>query len=277
MNDWRSARLPHARLGLGGWLRVLGRGGALGAVTYGGLLVLVLVRLIERPLCGEIRPVTPHITQGVCRAAFVILGLGYAIRGTPMASPGAVVANHGSWLDVFALNAAQRIYFVAKAEVAGWPAIGWLARATGTVFIARKSSAAKAQQRLFEERLQAGHPLLFFPEGTSTDSIRMLPFKSTLFAAFFSHGEERMLQIQPVTVVYHAPAGQDARYYGWWGDMTFGGHLLKVLATPRQGRVEVIFHDPVAVGAFADRKALAAHCEAVIRAAHPGPAALVKP
>ncbi|MDP3959050.1 MAG: lysophospholipid acyltransferase family protein [Pseudorhodobacter sp.] len=277
MSDWRSARLARPRLGFGGWLRVLGRGAALGSVTYGGLLVLVLVRLIERPLCGQVRPVTPHITQGVCRTAFAILGMGYAIRGTPMRAPGAVVANHGSWLDVFALNAAQRIYFVAKAEVAGWPAIGWLARATGTVFIARNGSAAKVQQHLFEQRLKAGHPLLFFPEGTSTDSIRMLPFKSTLFAAFYSHGLERVLQIQPVTVVYHAPAGQDARYYGWWGDMTFGGHLLKVLAAPRQGRVEVIFHDPVAVDAFADRKALAAHCEAVIRAAHPGLGALFKP
>ena len=277
MSDWWSARLANPRLGVGDWVRVMLRGGALGAVTYGGLVLLVLVRLVERPLFGQVRPVTPHITQAVCRAAFVILGVGYALRGTPMRQPGAVVANHGSWLDVFALNAAQRIYFVAKAEVAGWPAIGWLARATGTVFIARKGSAAKAQQRLFEQRLRAGHPLLFFPEGTSTDSIRMLPFKSTLFAAFYSHGLERVLQIQPVTVVYHAPTGQDARYYGWWGDMTFGGHLLKVLAAPRQGRVEVVFHDPVAVDAFADRKALAAHCEAVIRAAHPGLGALFKP
>jgi 1-acyl-sn-glycerol-3-phosphate acyltransferase len=51
--------------------------------------------------------------------------------------------------------------------------------------------------------------------------------------------------------------------------MEFGGHLLMVLAQGRQGRVEVIFHEPVAVDAFADRKALAAHCEAVVRAGLP--------
>lgn len=240
----------------------------MGGLTYSCLCLLLLVRLIERPLFGMARPWTPHITQFVCRAAFSILGIGLTVRGKSMAHHGAIVANHSSWLDIFTLNAVQRVYFVAKAEVAHWAAIGWLARATGTVFIARKGTEAKAQQAVFEERLRAGHRLLFFPEGTSTDAIRVLPFKSTLFAAFYTHGLEQILHIQPVTVMYHAPAGADPRYYGWWGEMEFAGHLLKTLATRRQGRVEVIFHPEVPVDAFPDRKALAAHCERVIRASH---------
>ena len=227
-----------------------------------------MVRLVERPLFGMARPWSPHITQFVCRSAFPILGIGFSVTGKPMTQHGAVVANHSSWLDIFALNAAQRIYFVAKSEVEHWAAIGWLARATGTVFIARKGSEAKAQQALFEERLRAGHRLLFFPEGTSTDALRVLPFKSTLFAAFYTHGLDRIMHIQPVTVLYHAPEGEDARYYGWWGDMTFAGHLLRILATKRPGRVEVIFHPEVPVDAFAGRKDLAAHCERVIRTSH---------
>lgn len=269
MSDWQEARLPARRLGAGDWLRVIWRGLLLAGVTYGGLVLLLILRLVERPLCGMNRPVTPHITQAVCRCAFAILGIAHTVQGRPMAEPGAVVANHGSWLDIFTLNAAQRIYFVSKAEVAGWPGIGWLARATGTVFIARKGTEAKVQQDLFEARLRAGHRLLFFPEGTSTDALRVLPFKSTLFAAFFTHGLDRVMHIQPATVVYHAPAGEDARFYGWWGDMDFGSHLLKVLAQKRQGRVEVIFHPSVPVDAFPDRKSLAAHCERVIRASHP--------
>ena len=66
---------------------------------------------------------------------------------------------------------------------------------------------------------------------------------------------------------YHAPEGQDARFYGWWGDMVFASHLLQVLAVRRPGRVEVIFHEPVSLEAFADRKRLAAECEGVVRAA----------
>ena len=268
MTAWSSAQWPAPRFGPGDWLRILWRGAILGGLTYACLVILLLVRLVERPLFGLARPWTPHITQFVCRAALVILRIGYSRRGEPMARHGAIVSNHSSWLDLFTLNAGQRLYFVAKAEVEFWAAIGWLARATGTVFVARKGTEAKRQQALFEDRLRAGHRLLFFPEGTSTDAIRVLPFKSTLFAAFYTHGLDRILHIQPVTVIYHAPPGEDARFYGWWGEMTFAGHLLRVLATRRQGRVEVIYHPEVPVDGFASRKDLAAHCERVIRTAH---------
>ena len=262
------APIPPFRPGLAGWLRVVLRGGALALLTYGGLVVLLLLRLVEWPLFGQARPITPWITQGVCRAALWLLRLPLVVRGVPMTAKGAVVANHSSWLDIFALNAAQRVYFVAKSEVEGWPAIGWLARATGTLFIDRKGSKAKLHQQVFEARLAAGHRLLFFPEGTSTDAIRVLPFKSTLFQAFYSDGLRDTMHIQPVTVVFHAPEGRDPRHYGWWGEMDFASHLLQTLATGRQGRVEVTFHPAVAVAAFDNRKTLAAYCERVIRSAH---------
>lgn len=250
-----------------GWLRVGIRGVPLALVVFGGLAVMVLVRLVEAPLYGLRRPVTPFITQAVCRLAFVFLGMGFRTRGVLMREKGAVVANHGSWLDIFALNARKRVYFVSKAEVAKWPGIGWLARATGTVFINRENRReAGAQVRLFEKRLEAGHKLLFFPEGTSTDGRRVLPFKTTLFAAFFSPALRDHIHIQPVTVVYHAPKGEDPRFYGWWGGMDLGPHLVKVLASRRPGSVELIYHDPVRVADFSDRKALAAHCEATVRA-----------
>jgi 1-acyl-sn-glycerol-3-phosphate acyltransferase len=265
VTDWREETLAKTRIGPTGWFRVLWRGGVLGFVVFGGLAVLLLLRLIERPLFGRARPITPFITQGVCRMALTLMRLPLQVKGEPMVHLGAMVANHASWLDIFALNACARVYFVAKAEVAGWAGIGWLARATGTLFIQRKGTEAKVQQAQFEARLRAGHRLLFFPEGTSTDSLRVLPFKSTLFAAFFTHGMEHVMHIQPVTLNYRAPKGADPRHYGWWGDMEFAGHLLLVLATPRQGSVEVIFHPEVAVDDFADRKALSMHCEQVIR------------
>ncbi len=270
MIEWNNDVVPvPPRISAAGWVRALARGLVLGSLTYGSLLILVLVRLIERPLCGLRRPVTPYITQLVCRAAFAIMGMGYSVRGRPMREVGAVVGNHASWLDIFSLNAPQRIYFVSKAQVANWPFIGWLARATGTVFINRKGSEAKLQQEIFEERLRAGHRLMFFPEGTSTDGLRIVPFKSTLFAAFFTPELKNVMHIQPVTVVYRAPPGEDPRFYGWWGDMDFAPHLLQVLAARRQGSVEVVFHPPVRVDAFANRKTLAAHCEAEVRSALP--------
>lgn len=266
---WKDSPMDLPRYGVADWLRILWRGIILGLITYGCLLVLLAVRLVEKPLFGMARPWTPHITQFVCRMAFVILRLPLQVRGTPMTGRGAVVANHASWLDIFTLNAVQRVYFVAKAEVRKMGPIGWLAAATGTMFIARKGTEAKVQQQMFEDRLRAGHRLMFFPEGTSTDAIRVLPFKSTLFAAFWTHGLEHVMQVQPVTVVYHAPKGRDPRFYGWWGEFDFLPHLMLVLAQKRQGRVEVVFHDPVAVDAFRDRKELAVYCERVVREAHP--------
>lgn len=251
-----------------GWLRVLIRGSILGVVVFGGLGLMLLLRLFERPIFGVDRPITPYITQAVCRSAFAILRLPLLVRGPRMKVPGAVVANHGSWLDIFALNARKNVYFVSKSEVADWPGIGWLARATGTVFIQRDPRDVKNQIAVFEERLQHGHRLLFFPEGTSTDTLRVLPFKPTLFAPFFSDRIVHDMHIQPVTVIYHAPEGADPRFYGWWGDMGFAEHLLKVLAQRGQGRVELVYHAPVRVDAFPNRKSLSSHLESQVRSAH---------
>ena len=253
------------KLGLGGIVRAIVRGLPLAILVFGCLFLLLLLRLIEKPLFGLRRPWTPYITQFVCRNAFRLMGIRFSVHGTPIRDRGAVVANHSSWLDIFSLNAAQQVYFVSKAEVANWPGIGWLAKATGTVFIRRDRRDARAQKKIFEDRLLAGHQLLFFPEGTSSDSLRVLPFKTTLFEAFFDPRLKDFMLIQPVTVHYQAPDGEEARFYGWWGDMDFAPHLLSTLAAPHQGRVDVIYHPPMKVADFTNRKALAKSAEDQIR------------
>lgn len=267
---WNGVPAPApVRLGPLGWLLVVARAVPLALVVFGGLAVLLALRLIERPLAGLKRPVTPWITVAVCRAALAILGIRYRVTGRPpMHHVGAIVSNHVSWLDIFALNAAQPIYFVSKDEVANWPGIGWLARATGTVFIRREARDAKLQQQIFEDRLRVGHRLAFFPEGTSTDGLTLLPFKPTLFAAFYSHGLDKIMQVQPVTLIYRAPQGRSPRFYGWWANMDFGTHLLKVLAQPRQGSIEVRFAAPLDVS-MGDRKVLAKAAEAAVRSGIP--------
>ena len=234
-------------------------------VVFGGLAVLLLIRVVERPIWGIHRPITPRITRTVCRLAFVILGIEYRTVGAPMTGRGAVVSNHTSWLDIFALNANDLIYFVAKSEVEGWPGIGWLARATGTLFIRRNPREAPVHRDMFTERLMAGHRLQFFPEGTSTDGIRVLPFKPTLFAAFFAPDVRDELSIQPVTLRYIAPVGQDPRYYGWWGEMEFAPNLWQILTTRPQGGITLFYHTPIALKDAKDRKTLAKEIEAAVR------------
>lgn len=224
---------------------------AIAVVIFGLMGPMLLLRVL-----GFI-----HAAQGIvqlaCRGVLAVMGLRIVTRGTPMQMPGGVVANHSTWLDIFVLNAVQKALFVSKAEVAKWPLIGAIARSVGTVFIERKQSHAVKQRDVFSQKLLGGHRLLFFPEGTSTDGRRVLPFKATLFAAFFQPELRDSAWVQPVTVAYKAPNHQDARYYGWWGDAEFFPHFFSVLGQLKQGRVTVSFHAPIRVADMADRKVLA--------------------
>lgn len=248
---------PRPRVTPLGWALVALRLPAVALLIFGLLPVFLLVRAVERPLCGSRRPASPRISRFALRNALRVMGLRLRVEGRPMGVPGAIVANHSSWLDIFALNGGEPVYFVAKEEVARWPGIGFGARAIGTLFVRRDRRDARNQQQALERRLLAGHHLCFFPEGTSTDGRRVLPFKSTLFSAFLHAELRERLWIQPVSVTYHPPAGADPRLYGWWGDMDFATHLVRIMGHVRRGDVVLNYRPPLRVADFADRKALA--------------------
>lgn len=260
---WQPERPLRAEpVGWAGRLRAVARGGPLVLLLGAGLLLLLSVRLVERPLHHPRRPWTPWITVGVCRGALRLVGLRLAREGAPMRGPGAVVANHSSWLDILVLNAARPVVFVSKAEVAGWPGLGWLARATGTLFVRREARGEAARQvAAIRERIERGEAVVLFPEGTSTDGRRVLPFKPALLGAVPPGA-----LVQPVTLSWAAPEGEDPRFYGWFGGQDFGPHALAVLAARRPGGVTVTWHPPIRVEGQ-DRKALARGAEAVVRSA----------
>ena len=192
------------------------------------------------------------------RVGLRLTGIRLVVRGEPICS-GALVANHSTWIDILALRSVRLMYFVSKAEVASWPWVGYITRVTGTIFIERRRSHAKRQEDALRDRIAADQLLIFFPEGTSSDGLRVLPFKSSLFSVFFLDGHGAHLLVQPVTVRYrpHPASGLPDSFYGWWGDMDFAAHVWDVLARSRGGAVEVIFHEPARPDTFSDRKALA--------------------
>ncbi|MEM9781495.1 MAG: lysophospholipid acyltransferase family protein [Pseudomonadota bacterium] len=188
-----------------------------------------------------------------------LAGLHHRIEGVPLIR-GALVANHCSWLDILALRGCGLMYFVSKAEVADWPGVGFVTRVAGTIFIERRRSQAKAQEKMLRSRIAADQLLIFFPEGTSTDGMRVLPFKSSLFSAFYEpDGAGAALSVQPVSLRYRPAPGSDLpeNFYAWWGDMPFYGHIFDVFARSRGGEVVVAFHTPLRPGETGDRKALA--------------------
>lgn len=207
-----------------------------------------------------------------------LLGIRIIVKGHPPPDgPTLIVSNHLGWLDIVVLSAVTPLSFVAKREVAGWPLFGSLARLQRTVFVDReRRHATGAGRDDMQERLKAGDTLVLFPEGTSSDGNRVLPFRSALFAAVKpSHGvgaaaaPAQDAVVQTVAVVYtrlHGlPLGRSARsLVGWFGDMEMGAHAWELLqAGPLD--VEVAVGPPVRLEDFADRKALALATEAEVR------------
>jgi len=242
-----------------GWVRFGLRFLGMVLTIFSLMIPMVVARVVG------LKTVSETIVRLASRICLMIIGVQLQVEGSPMPHAGAVVANHVSWLDIFTLNAVQRAYFVSKSEVQKWPLVGLIARSTGTVFIARNARDAGRQKQVFLERINRGDKLLFFPEGTSTDGRRVLKFRSSLFAAFFEEGLREKMWIQPVTVSYKAPVGQDNCFYGWWGGMEFAPHFMHVLAAKRQGSVVIHFADPIRVFEMENRKILAQKCETAVR------------
>ena len=69
------------------------------------------------------------------------------------------------------------------------------------------------------------------------------------------------VSFEAITLVFFAPEGMDPRFYGWWGDSNLVQHLVKALALSKQGKVQVIYHTPVPVFKFSDRKSMAQHMQ----------------
>ncbi|QDL90690.1 1-acyl-sn-glycerol-3-phosphate acyltransferase [Paroceanicella profunda] len=238
---------------IGGVLRLA----ALAAVTVSLFLLYLLVRGVERLTGGTLH----RSVRGLWgRLSLRACGLRLVVRGTCMPHGGAIVANHSSWIDIFTLMAAAPVNFVSKSEVRGWPGIGTVAAYTGTMFIERRQSAARRQTAEMRARIVSGQLLCFFPEGTSTDGLRVLPFKSSLFAVFLEPELHETVWVQPVSVIYQPVAGAPEMLYGWWGDMDFGRHMWDIVCLSRGGQVQVVFHPPHRAADFSDRKRLARVC-----------------
>jgi 1-acyl-sn-glycerol-3-phosphate acyltransferase len=204
-----------------------------------------------------------------------LLGFELEIQGTMTDDkPVLFVSNHSSYLDITILGSIVPASFVAKSEVAKWPLFGWLAKLQRTVFVDRRRRTTHNQRDEMGRRLHAGDSLILFPEGTSNDGNRILPFRSALFSVAERGVDgaplERHLTIQPLSLAYThlngIPIGRAYRpYLAWYGDMSLFGHLWRVAGLGRV-TVRVNFHEPVDLARFGSRKALSSYCQDTISA-----------
>jgi len=192
-----------------------------------------------------------------------ILAVRVEVSGTsppPTAGSLMIVANHISWLDIYAINAVRATRFVAKSEVRNWPVIGWLSDRVGTLFIERASRyhSARVNQEV-SAALSDGDTFAVFPEGTTTDGRQVLPFHAALLQPLVSCGG----RLYPVAVRYRRADGSPCSEAAYVGDKSAMDTLLSMIAQP-EIRVELQFLNPMSC-AGRHRRELA--CEAAGRIA----------
>lgn len=233
-----------------------------------GLLTLALIPLqwlFVRLRLGAARSLPYYYHRLVAK----ILGVRVHVDGVPTrGEPLLLVANHISWMDIIVFSSLVPLSFVAKQEVSQWPGVQVLAKLQRTIFVNRekRSDSGKATGEI-AERLSAGDCIILFPEGTSSDGNRVLPFKSALFGAVAEAGGDTSVQTAAIayTALGGLPLGRRTRpLVAWYGDMEMASHVWNLLkAGPLD--VHVRFGTPVKLQELGDRKALARHTEAIIR------------
>lgn len=209
---------------------------------------------------------------------YVLLVLGVKVERSGRMDPARpllLVSNHLSWLDILVLSSLAPLSFIAKSEVAGWPVFGTLARLQRSVFVERARRGRTADvNREIAHRLESGDAMVLFAEGTTSDGLRILPFRSALLGAAqaAAGGSDGTSRVQPVDIAYPRIGGlratrEDLPVIAWYGDMELVPHLADFFAL---GGVtaRVSFGEARVIGAGNGRKALTQSLESEVRRLH---------
>ncbi len=231
---------------------------AYAAITLPIMPVQALLVLLKLPLARRL----PRLYH---RCSSRILGFSVTAKGEiSRQRPTLFVSNHVSYIDIEILGALLEASFIARADVARWPFFGWLAKLQRTVFVDRRPRSTADQRDAIRRRLDEGDDLILFPEGTSSDGVRVLPFKSALFSvADMSAPEARCWCSRSRSPIFASmacrSAGSIARSSPGTATWSLLPHLWALLGLGIVA-VEVTFHPPVTLAMFGSRKALAEHC-----------------
>ncbi len=179
------------------------------------------------------QPHHPRVIRDVCKRLCRALAVEVELHGEMPTEHALWVSNHVSWVDIPVIGSTAPVFFLSKAEVASYPVIGRLAKAAGTLFIQRGSGDSAAVSVQIAGFLRQKMPVLFFPEGTTTDGREIRRLHSKLLAAAVETGTT----VQAVVLCYQGPDGRLDEVMPFIGDMGLGTHLQSVL-----GRSKVRAH-----------------------------------
>jgi 1-acyl-sn-glycerol-3-phosphate acyltransferase len=247
----------------------------LAVIAFSMLAMIVLLgplQIASIAFGWRLQQFIPHIFHS---ALCAVIGIRIQEVGTrSKTAPLLILSNHASWLDILVIGARTPVVFVAKSEIAKWPLFGWLAKMQRTIFVEReRRQSTGATAREIGDRMVSGDAVVLFAEGTSSDGIRVLPFRSALVGSVHhalgesSHHDRVM--VQPMSLAYVGfgglPVGRALHdRIAWYGDVDLVPHLIGILTS---GAIDVTltWGEAVAYDMSADRKQIARHAENAVR------------
>lgn len=179
------------------------------------------------------------------------------------------VGNHMSYMDVFLLASVHPTLFVTSVDMGETAILGQVTRQAGCIFVERRNRTTIEKDVMqMTEALSHGTNVTIYPEGTSTDGLRILPFKKALLTAAIEAG----VDILPVVLKYVEVDGEpfsraNHKKIAWYGDMGFAPHFLQLMNT-KSLVAEFHFLDPIRVTKESTRHELAEKAEKAIRAVY---------
>ena len=177
----------------------------------------------------------------------------------PLTTGRLALANHVSWMDIFAINSVLPSRFIAKAEIGQWPLLGRLVSGGGTLYIERgRRHAVAAMNKTVREHLKLGETIVVFAEGTTTDGSQLLPFHSNVIAPALDVDAA----LWPIAISY-TERGRRSSAAAFIGEMGLLTSLARVLVA-EQLVVEVAVLPPILKSEAVNRHAIARSARAVI-------------
>ena len=213
--------------------RLVWRGPALLLLTLAAWLPLfVLKPFLAHRRYPTWRKVRSGIKRRWGRACLAVLGCRVTVRGAAPAPPCLLVSNHISYVDILVLAAYSPARFVSKAEVGDWPLAGTICRTVDILFVdrGRRRDVTRVGEQI-AEALEAGDPVILFPEGTSTPGDAVATLKPSLLAP----AAVRELPVHWAVLRYETPDDEDPAFLSvaWWGDMPMTPHAPELLKLRR--------------------------------------------
>ncbi len=197
-----------------------------------------------------------------------IFGIKIKTFGIPEKKRTIFVSNHTSYLDILILGSNVEGLFVAKSEISTWPVINKLCKLANTIFISRrKIFSTKEQIGIINSKLKNGFNIILFPEGTSNDGNKVLPFKSSLFS-ITERPENKNFCVQPISITYSRLDGIPLNrmfkpFFAWYGNMDLLPHAWKFLGMGNC-EIKLHYHKSLKFDEFSSRKEFSNYCYHII-------------